>query len=73
MAAEGWENTHMHLWSATAQQVNKGWVEGHDGMPHMNEVIIMVLDDISVTGNNHNGQKLVMNQNWSIGIVNIIK
>lgn len=59
-SCSGWENTHMHLWSTAAKQVNKGWVEGHDGMPHVNEVII-VLDNISVTGNNHNCQKFEIN------------
>lgn len=62
LPAQVWENTHMHLRSAAAQQVDKGRVEGHDGVPHVNEVIIIVLKDISVTGNNRNGQLLVMNQ-----------
>jgi len=43
----------MHLWSAAPQQVNKGRVEGHDGVPHVNEVVIIVLDTISVTTINH--------------------
>ena len=55
-----WENTHMLLWSTAPQQVNKGRVECHDGMPHVNEVIIMVLEKVSVTGDNQNGKKLVM-------------
>lgn len=53
----GWENTHMDLWTTAAKQVNKGRVEGHDGMPHVNEVIIIILDNISVMGNNHNCQE----------------
>lgn len=51
------ENTHMALWSTAAKQVNKGWVEGHDGMPDVNEVIIIIIvDNISVMGNNLNCQ-----------------
>lgn len=42
----------MHLWSTAAKQVNKGRVKGQNGMPHVNEVIIIVLGNISVTGNN---------------------
>lgn len=42
----------MHLWSAAAKQVNKGRVKGQDGMSHVNEVvIIIVLANVSVTGN----------------------
>lgn len=52
--AEGLENTHMHLWSTAPQQVDKSWIEGHDGVPHVDEVIITVLDKISVTQKNHN-------------------
>lgn len=48
----------MHLWSTAPQQVDKSGVEGHDGVPHVNEVIIIVLDKISVTRNNHNNKKI---------------
>lgn len=43
----------MHLWSTAAKQVNKGRVKGQDGMSHVNEVIIIVLATVSVTGNNY--------------------
>lgn len=55
--------THVHLWSTAAQQVDKSRVEGHDRVPHVNEIIIIVLDNISVIRNNHTGQKFDMNYN----------
>lgn len=48
----------MHLRSTATEQVNKSWVEGHDGVPHVNDIIIAVLDNISITGHNHNNQSL---------------
>lgn len=46
------KNTHLHLRSAAPQQVDKGRVKGHDGVPHMDKVILAILDSISVLGNN---------------------
>lgn len=27
---------HVHLWSTASQKVNQSWVEGHDGITHVN-------------------------------------
>lgn len=61
----------MHLRSTATEQVNKSWVEGHDGVPHVNDIIIAVLDNISITGHNNNNQKPAMTWYYLSRIINI--
>lgn len=37
----------MHLRSAAAQQVYKSGVKGHDGMSHMDDIIIIIVKSIT--------------------------
>lgn len=38
---------YMHLWRTASQQVNEGWVKGHDGVAHVDCVILLVLHSIA--------------------------
>lgn len=35
-------STHMHLRGTATQQINEGWVEGHDGISQMNTVLLLL-------------------------------
>lgn len=35
--------THVHLWSAAAQQVYESRVKGHDGVTHVDDIIIIFI------------------------------
>lgn len=39
-------HTHVHLWSAAAQQIDQSRVEGHDGVSHVNGVVLLFLHDV---------------------------
>lgn len=43
----------MHLRGTTAQQVNKSRVEGHDGIPHVDGVILLILQHITAAHKQH--------------------
>lgn len=38
----------MCLWSTTTQQINEGRVKGHNGVTHVDPVVVLVLNSMSV-------------------------
>lgn len=39
--------THVQLWSAAAQQVYKSGVKGHDGVSHVDDIIIFIIKSVA--------------------------